>query len=846
MSRTGTRASCFAAAWESLPGRLSRPDPGLARLMDLSRADCPPPTTGRDWSPMHRAFWGLVEGGEAGLAQAKSAFLSEWRGGAALAATERGGNGIHYWNSSEFILGHRWICAAMLAQLLIVFDRLAALGAFSEEEIERIAQEAVTVTASHIAPHQRGRGHQPILHEPINQAAAMAAAQLWVGHLFGSKWRRWPEAREMWALGKQLLADNLGQQPRHGYDADGFTYLRLILPACHTLSIALLEDVEGGDWYHHEFAPCGTSLARLNSRILAMVGWSGLSWPLGRYGYLRVWNGFAAAFASQRSGDAIYSETMLADNGDHHWDSPWLGLELPLTMLWWPSHADRRSTPILPLDEVVPEAWWSGSLAARRIHVLSTWLRGKAPHLTVEVDGEPALVGGCESWPTANGVQPTGFSWDFSGWYVPGGRIMVAPRLPRLRGAVIDSTACYPPEAGVAAASRATVFLVESRLLIIDRWRAAYPARWQSLVPSDAAIDGAQARFKGVILAADRPWRTGDGREVVIDGERRPTRQLSLDGGEDDSFGVVLDWGGTASTPRWSHGVLRIGALAILPPGTGMRGIDGWHTDAAIAVHHADGSWSLSGVRRLRGGDGTNLWCSDPVDVEFDATGMHVHGLPYGGFATLRSPSRWLCLRRGNGLVIWARSAGCQSLAWDGAVEAGVMLNGVAVAAGQSRLEIQPASTAGSAPVDAIPVDHAGAIAALGRIRRSQDLRALPALRQMLTADAPRPHHPGMPLLSEATHLRAEAAATCAALGAAELADDLVSMLRMEATRDYDPTGSAWSRGFWGATARATALDAIVLLQIRSAVPMLDELRRREVVPHVQEAIDRAVRILTG
>ena len=59
----------------------------------------------------------------------------------------------------------------------------------------------------------------------------------------------------MYGRGRNLLADHIGQYMKSGYDGDGFTYLRLIHPQCFTLGLALLEDVEGGDWYHRRFAP---------------------------------------------------------------------------------------------------------------------------------------------------------------------------------------------------------------------------------------------------------------------------------------------------------------------------------------------------------------------------------------------------------------------------------------------------------------------------------------------------------------------------------------------------------------------------------------------------------------
>jgi len=846
----------FAAAWDSLPRRLASAGPWMRELAALSRARSAPVDQGRDWSPCHRAFWSLLDGD---VAAAKSAFLLEWRDGYRLADPARGGNGAHYWNSQQFRMGDRWICAAMAAQLLILFDWLAVAGAFDDAEIDAIGTEAVDVLEAHIASHQKGRGHLPILHEPINQAAAMAAGQLVAGHLFGGKWRNWPRAQRLYASARQLVADNLGQHLPCGYDGDGFTYLRVILPPCHTLSIALLEDVEGGDWYHRSFAPNGISLASLNARLQGMVGWGGLSWPLGRYGYVRAWNGFTAAFASRRTGDPAYVQAARRDNDGHGWDTPWLGCELPLTLLWLPEGMDAAiAAPPAPTPraECLSEAWWSGTVAADRVHVLASWLRGKAPQLSIEAHGVPLLLGGYETWPTSNAVQPEGFDWAFDGWSVPGGRLLAQSGLPRLDGAIVDTAGNYPASAAVALAQRTTLLIDRRLLLIHDRWQGAQAGRWQATVRSGAAISGVHAGVAAgdarLDLAADRPWQVQsepESRRLGVGDERPQLARLVLAGSSDDAFAVVAAWNGPAPAPRRERADLLAldearGTTWILLPGEGERRIGAWTTDATLAVLHADGALSLVGVRRLSGPDGTRLWCDAPVTVALDADGLAVHGLAYGGFACLSAPNRWLCLRRGNGLCVWARCRSPQRLAWDGDVGIGATLNGLDTSA-RDHLDLP----AWSAPAEDLAAtvqdgDLTARIAGLNRIRAAQDIRALPAILALLAWDSPELHHPSDPRLREATHLRAEAAATCAALGDRAAVPALIALLQYEAAADYAPREQPWARGFWGSTARVVALDALLLLEGREVLPLLPVLARAEVVPHAQEALERTGRLL--
>ena len=99
-----------------------------------------------------------------------------------------------------------------------------------------------------------------------------------------------------------------------------------------------------GTGYHRRFAPHDISLAWLNERQFDFIGPSGYSWPLGRYGYVKTWNVFNLAFASKRTGDPRYLQTSKRDNANYRYNSPWLRMEIPLTLLWYPEGLNERIT----------------------------------------------------------------------------------------------------------------------------------------------------------------------------------------------------------------------------------------------------------------------------------------------------------------------------------------------------------------------------------------------------------------------------------------------------------------------------------------------------------------------
>jgi len=144
-------ASDLAALGERLQARGSGPLAELARVLRRRGVSDDDRFAGILAVPR-----GLAAGDAAGLAAARAAFLAEFEGGAQL------DRGIHYWDSPNFLHGDRWICSAMLAQLLICWDWLACAGVWSEAERSTHAERVLSVLEALIEPHLAGRGNAPV------------------------------------------------------------------------------------------------------------------------------------------------------------------------------------------------------------------------------------------------------------------------------------------------------------------------------------------------------------------------------------------------------------------------------------------------------------------------------------------------------------------------------------------------------------------------------------------------------------------------------------------------------------------------------------------------------------
>jgi hypothetical protein len=817
---------------------------------------------------------GLLDGSKEAIAQARKDFLVEWQDGHSLSRDPK--NPIHYWNSPTFKTNDRWISAAILVQLLILWDWLAEAGAWSEAEIEAHAESALGVLESFIEPHLKGRGHMPILHDPINQGAAMSAGLLYGGYLFGTKWRQDARAVRMYGRGRNLLADHIGQYMTSGYDGDGFTYLRYIHLQCFTLGVALLEDVEGGDWYHREFAPHQISLAWLNERQFDFIGPSGCSWPLGRYGYVKTWNVFNLAYASKRTGDARYLQTSKRDNENYRFDSPWLRMEIPLALLWYPETLNdtitRQPLAIHPIQECLPDSWATFYEPESRMQALSVWMRGKVPHFVLEAGGSPLLPGGGNAWSDANGVQPGEFDYDLQGWMLPAGKLIRHGFLPACGAAATETTPAYPPKAEVSFSSRAVLHLPPGLMVISDRFettRAQAPF-WQGRVLKGSSAVG------GVVTLAGREGVTGrlasaDGDlSIVPSGLKRlehevlgwlETDFLRIAGRPGKSaFDVVVSWdpARTPSIKREREDLLSFQegdkSFSILLPArepSGLRRIGAYETDAAMAVLEGSGRLALFGVRVLRDASGERAWSDVPLNLEIDPEGLAIEDLGYGNFLSYRAQNTFVGIKRGNGLEIYARTPRNFSVRVRGKI-VGAVINDVPVddreLEGWTRVEV-PAwkSPAGDLLAElraAVSADSDTLIPLLNRIRAAMLQEAIPEVRELLTWDGSKILHAGEHRVTESSHVRMEVARTLAVLGDAGAIDPLIALVERELATVYNPT-SKWGAQFVGSSARVVAIEALIFLHAAKFVPVIDRIKPEEGVPHVQDILIRAREILS-
>jgi hypothetical protein len=828
------------------------------------------------WYLPHAILLGLIDGSPAAHAQAKEDFLLEWSHGQQL---NRGGlgQGEHYWNSLKFRTGDRWICAAMLAQLLILWDWLAAAGVWSQPEIDAAATEALDVAEAYLEPHLKGRGHMPFLPDPINQTAACITGLLYVGYMFGMKWRNQERAKRMYAFARNLVPDAIGQYPANGYDDDGFTYIRHIHLQVHTLSIALLEEVEGGDWYHRKFAPHHHSLSDLNALQLDFVTPSGFAWPLGRYGYIKSWNLFNQSFAARRSGDPRYLQVARRDNEGYDYKSPWLGMDLPLGLLWYPHELEERvrgELPPTPQKRRVAEDSWAVFTQDRdRMLAVAVWMRGKAPHFFLEAHGSPLILGGSEMWPTSNGVQCDPQKWGMKSWLNPGGELRLYCDIPGFQAVYFNSARTYPPVVEVEQATRVFVNC-EAGLVISDRFssRSAAPAVWQASTWLNPKLEGTVATVKapsGVTLRAISAEQQWTFRPTP---ERKPRHEgigaidlgmLELAGQPGHgSFDVLLDWQQEASDGalrRTREDLLVIeeaargaGSLILLPGESGPRALGPYQTDAMLAILDTNRQASFAAARAVQQGRIERIWSSLPVDVSFTDDAYWVSGLKYGEFVTLRSGTHFVCLRIGNGIELWGRSPDRLRVHLRHPSVA-VQLNGrpaeVLTEDGWTIIDIPDTTSAAKSAGEALATAVAnGATAAILRalhdIQQAMAWEYAAEVRKLFKWDAsPEPTLPKLELKTEATYVRLEAAATAMSFGDRDAIPELIELLLREAHHNYAPEGGGNGK-WWGFPTRSVTLEALMVLHATQVLKVLDEVLALEVWPHGIDAVARTRAVL--
>jgi len=879
--KQGVFASDFARLklnWDRTSGAKATDEKSYFQALLKKFDDLANGPDGKLWYLPHSILASLIDGSPAALARAKEEFLLEWRHGEKLNRRE-----VHYWNSLQFKTGDRWICAAMMSQLLVLWDWLAAAGVWSEAEIDAAAGEALDVVDAYLEPHLKGRGHMPLLPDPINQTAACVAGLLYAGYMFGLKWRNEERARRMYAYARNLLPDCIGQYPANGYDDDGFTYLRYIHLQVHTLSVALLEEVEPGDWYHRKFAPHEHSLADLNAMQLDFVSPSGFTWPLGRYGYIKPWNLFCQSFAARRTGDPSYLQVAKRDNDAYGYNSPWLGMDMVFGLLWYPTEIDEPISNGIPATRqkrrVIEDSWAVFTNDEDRMLAVAVWMRGKAPHFFLEANGSPLILSGMDTWTNSNGVQCDPQKWGRNSWLNPAGELKRYCDIPGLQAAYIDSAATYPPAVGVRRAARVFVNCAAG-MVVSDRFSSAStaPAVWQAATWVNPQLQGTVATacglnnvtLRAVSATGDWKFRPTPDRKVALEGDASiepgtmKLGMLELEGQPGHgAFDVLLDWRqGSSSLRRVQDDLLVIetpgqkDSLQVLLPGAaGPRKLGPCQTDAELALLQANGRLCVAGARTVREGGVERVWASLPVDVTVDDDAYWISGLKYGEFVTLRSKTHYVCVRVGNGIEVWGRSPAPLRIRVRHPAVA-VQLNGR-----PADCQIEDGWTTIDIPDTASEVAPAGArlAVAVAKGATPEIIRAIHELQQamaweyagdvraLLAWDAStEPTQTQSPLKTEATYVRLEAAAAAACLGDRLAIPALIELLRLEAHRNYGTPGAEGSPNdtWWGFPARSVTLEALMILHGAEVLAVLDEVLAVEAWPHGLDAVSRARTVL--
>ncbi len=853
----------------------------LSQLTALFRELANPEVTAEaeSWYLPHRIVLALADGSPTALNQARGDFLREWRHGAEL-----GRGDVHWWNSRGFLSSDRWIAGAMAAQLLILFDWLAAREVWTEVEIDEIADEALAAMEGSIMPHLRGRGTFPVAHAPINQNNAMAAGLLIAGYMFGYKWRGRQEARRLFGFAKLLYGDLLGQFLTEGYDGDGMTYMRLIHPSCFVLMAALLEETTGEDWYFRRFQPGGHSLAATLARQLDLITPGGWSWPLGRYGYIRQWNCFMLSFAARRSGDPRYLIALKRDLSECRFNTPWLGMDLPLALLWYPEKIDHR---VAEETWPEPESWcqadaWAALYADDALAGL-VWHAGKMPTFFLEADKQQVIFSGGETWDNCNCVQPPPNERIDSDWLAGGGRPHWFARLPSLSGVMVETGANYPATAGVESATRGALMINGFGLFMRDQIAAATSKAWtwQALTRADSRIEGRTA----VIGSASYPparilFRQGEasldqkaGRIVYLEGAKNAPQTAMLENsvrGRNPKFDVWVSWAkdsvsikDTDSAEPDETRALSIAAdsrqCLILPPrpeNGAMRQLGELTTDAAAAVTH-DTAVCLLATRQCRGPVYT--WSSSPVDIEIGCEQVVVDRLGYGDFLSLRCEDGDLLLRVGNGLEVWRCGFPRHALRIGGRFDP-VVVDGVEVSArhdGDWTVLGQMPDHAGHRPDIEEAIQKLQAVEELDQHDKTQLQRviqlvqtvkrrgcrtAVPALCRLIMLCL----EDGLGDKDDRAQALTEAAHALGVIGDQSTIPVLLDVLRQ--TRPMEESGRTrpWSEQWWLSGPRVALCDALLLLEGREVLEELRATRDGEMNPHMQSMSQRVEKVFAA
>lgn len=299
----------------------------------LARAERDGAAMGRVWASLrHRArsapdsypwfvpFMAVITGEKGDLESAKR----QIRNYVATLDCQQFGMGLQF---------HFWCFAFPHARWSLYFKWLDALGAWTDEERDRILEE---LTVWQFTNFFYGMRTKPEPECVDNQTLSLCFSNALFGHLFGDCGDVSAIARRMSDDGFRRLPDTLGGFPPSGYSGEGSTYMDYVVGPAIPFVVELLERKHGGDWFNRQLPPKGGSAAAVLKMIAREWMPGGLLLPWDHYGYAFPTRS-SIAYAARRTGDPLYFDLLeRCANWGFDISIGWGYDDLVWSLIWWP------------------------------------------------------------------------------------------------------------------------------------------------------------------------------------------------------------------------------------------------------------------------------------------------------------------------------------------------------------------------------------------------------------------------------------------------------------------------------------------------------------------------------
>ncbi len=232
---------------------------------------------------------------------------------------------------------HFWCFAFPHAKVALYFQWLCTIGAFSEDEQERIADQLV---AYHFVNFYYGMRTKPEPECVDNQALSLCLSTTIVGYLFSQGDSPSEMAKLMLRDGLRRLPGLLADMPPSGYTGEGSSYMDCVNGPAVPLAVEVLERITGRSGLL--FERLGAQGAQPVS-VLRMVARSfmpgGLLLPWDNYGY-QFGVRSTLAYGARRTGEPIFRRVLETECiWTYDIGIGWAYDDLVWTQIWWPEDA---------------------------------------------------------------------------------------------------------------------------------------------------------------------------------------------------------------------------------------------------------------------------------------------------------------------------------------------------------------------------------------------------------------------------------------------------------------------------------------------------------------------------